>query len=135
MCWTNLKKPHILTATEDIKVAKIITKHDRSIYYGHKYTKNVVEPRIELRVYRVNDGGTQGFRPFYIQSGYHSYLPDRVDVIALKETLSVYIKHSHDLIDHVFNRSVKVQEFVIPKGTRYCVNYRGEVVSETIKMI
>lgn len=122
MCWKSESIPRIMVAEEDISVFKVLHPDMTSMYAGFVYALNITYST-ELDIPRGK---------YVMQSGFHSY------------TYDVTLKWNHgrldidDLmgirLDYFFTRAIRAN-CIIPEGSKYAVNERGEVISEKIKVI
>ena len=142
MCWIeNIKNLDLKIADKDIEVYKIVS--DAS--------KLSCEPLIQGFIYEANIGYAMdameleessfdsAFCPtdsIYITKAYHSYTKIR---FTLKNPCSPYQKHEYKgiiagnlLIPIRIDNPYYVATFVIPKGSQYAVNWKGEIVSNQI---
>lgn len=117
MCWISKIKPKPKVAEEDMAVykyanASYITK--KSVYaliYPHRYIIDKNNKNIRLNILRnlVIDGN----QVHTINEGYHSYAD--LETARKKHWCSSHLAH-----------------FTIPKGTKYYINEKNEIVSENI---
>lgn len=132
MCWVN-NKLEILTAETNIYVWKLISIENneyRSLYQGFNYEIGItyqeqIDPYRTALYYHCNEG----FHSYdeKIQIRYH----DIGGMIIISNTntgrvLNVIRRNYEDC---------KIMECIIPKGSKYLVNYNHEYVSECIKPI
>lgn len=124
MCWTSNKTPVFIKAKKDIVVYKLgRIKNDIFIsqYRDYKYILNEKNPNIEI----YSDGNR-------INEGYHSYSKNCFIEIA---DYNIYcIKNANLKFVRLFSQStaICIGKFIIPKGTTYCINSEGGLVSENI---
>lgn len=129
MCWISKSAPIKLIAEKDIPVFKIVEKTNQgrnywSIYYERLYhLGEKVTSKIEIRdIYKI-------------ERGLHSYIPE-VKLILCGDYLS--IKDLRGWYVDGFSLSLfnlAKMNCIIPKGSEYYVNERGEVVSNQLKVI
>lgn len=125
MCWTSNKTPVFIKAKKDIEVYKLgRIKNDVFIsqYRDYKYILNEKNPNIEI----YPDGNK-------INEGYHSY--SKNCFIEIADYYNIYcIKNANLNFVGLFSSStaICIGKFIIPKGTTYCINSNGELVSENI---
>lgn len=128
MCWYEVKcEPKV--AMKDIKVFKIVTSASEeqciSLFQGHTYETQKCNTPIEL----IYDVITRT-----INEGYHSYaalIPIRQGVPHPSED-RVYWKCYNQIISCLINTNRAVAEFIIPKGSVYITNLKGDIVSSNI---
>lgn len=129
MCWVEFKSrcKGLKTASKDIEVYKsvlnvpgrIIQKPEgyccKSLFNHYIYERNQNNPEIWLRLVLVNHSMTNDpLKDMYIvNEGYHSY------------TSLAWLNY-HNNSQHI------LAKFIIPKGSLYCINREGEVVSSKI---
>lgn len=116
MCWISKTKPQIKTATKNITVYKVGNKNGCFFQSGirrYLYRRYEINSNITINPIKSKLG------EFIISSGYHSFES----------------KHLANLnIDPCFYGSY-IAEFMIPKGSKYYVNFAGEIVSSNIVFI
>lgn len=132
MCWTSYNEPEQLVAKEDIVVYKTVKVHSYSkilSYYrdfpyklGETYSIDIVTRHLK-----------DEFNDFYfIDQGFNSYnyqLRIGVDVL-------LHINCAYDKSANLyFGKNLFGMLCIIPKGTEYYINKRGEVISASIKPI
>ena len=122
MCFYKTKESKVLIAKRDIKVYKIGVYADEGIfkpffysYFG--YTVN----QIVFEKVKFTD---------IINLGFHSYI--NCELVPFGLTLYLYscgnIIYRLGLIIY----TIYLGEFIIPKGATYCLNRRGEIVSDKL---
>lgn len=138
MCWIEIKdNVNVQIADKDFKVYKIVLNANKqsctSIVRGFNYTVDTLYtiPTIEYEV----------FDPYYgrikIEKAYHSY----TEIHFIWD--SSYRIHSGGTRckDSLFGKRVicipfendwYIATFIIPKGSRYIINTKGEIVSDKI---
>lgn len=139
MCWISRKEPKIKIAGEDIHVLKACFVIDcpkseiYSVYEKYPYTLG-----IETAPIPFDWDITFAFvsNEYEIYRGYHSYNPQKVSIRWSADKRLLEIKNDEGVLDHfIFNETLKIIECVIPRGSKYCENEQGEIVSERIKPI
>ncbi len=140
MCWVTKKQCELKIAEGDIPVIKIMREDLRSVYecflyeLGKKYTTELGPVLESLCI-----GAPQ--EDFYvIHKGFHSY---SVGCIISTEIVSdsflacakkfTTVEYNRELLD--FLPDVIEVNCIIPKGSKYYVNERGEYVSDSIEII
>lgn len=142
MCWMErLANVNIQIADKDIEVYKVVYKADKksckSCVQGFMYEANTLYkiPSIELKksyMYRTYSV----INTIYVQESYHSYTKIQPTLSRLYEKNSIY--KSRGIIFGNQLRTIKldnpyyVATFVIPKGSQYAINLKGEIVSNQI---
>lgn len=122
-------------ASKDIlvyKVAILVDDHIESIYYDYKYLPNIINKHIKLHYKHIkciykHKRLTRIFKGHTIDKGYYSYINKEL----CTNNLFYYLGYAS--IKHWFSyKPIVCAECIIPKGTKYCVNKEGIVISETI---
>ena len=142
MCWIELKKNvNIQITDKDIEVYKVVLEADRqsckSCVQSFMYEANTLYkmPSIELK--KTSISSTFYITDLiYITKAYHSYTKIR---FTLKKPYSPYSTPEYKgiiagnlLMPIRIDNPYYVATFVIPKGSQYAVNGRGEIVSNQI---
>lgn len=136
MGWTeNIKNLDLQIADKDVEVYKIVSDADKqsckSIIKGFIYKANIKYkmPAMELEEAYSDD-------LIYIGKAYHSF--NKI-CFTLKKPYGPYLKHKYkgiitgnSLIPIRIDNSYYVATFVIPKGSQYAINWKGEIVSNQI---
>ena len=142
MCWIeNIKNLDLQIADKDIEVYKIVSDASKlsckSPIQGFMYEANI---RYAMDAMELEESGLSdafcNVNLIYITKAYHSYTKIR---FTLKNPCSPYQKHEYKgiiagnlLMPIRINSSYYVATFVIPKGSQYAVNWKGEIVSNQI---
>lgn len=141
MCWRTYKKPYYRIAKKDILVYKILIKKTDlenlpfnrenskktrfySEYQHFEYVPGKKNFPIQIKARRA----WGSISKYEIYSGYHSW--NKVSNIQLNDIYNGYC----------YNDNRRFYKFVIPKGTKYAINFVNGVdgrnlVSENIKMV
>ena len=142
MCWIELKENvNIQIADKDIEVYKVVLEADRqsckSCVQSFMYEANTLYkmPSIELK--KTSISSTFYITDLiYITKAYHSYTKIR---FTLKKPYSPYSRHEYKgiiagnlLMPIRIDNPYYVATFIIPKGSQYAVNCRGEIISNQI---
>ena len=142
MCWIeNIKNLDLQIADKDIEVYKIASDASKlsceSLIQGFIYEANIgyAMDAMELE----ESSFDSAFCPtdlIYITKAYHSYTKIR---FTLKNPCSPYQKHEYKgiiagnlLIPIKIDNPYYVATFVVPKGSQYAINWKGEIVSNQI---
>lgn len=123
MCFIKTEESKVLVAKRDIKVYKIGTYADETVfkpffYNAFKYPTN------QLVSETVVFGNT-------IERGLHSYLNCTIKP-AISDTMDVYTIGCFQYSVSLSRYIVFLGEFIIPRGATYCLNGVGEVVSDSL---
>ena len=142
MCWIeNIKKLDLQIADRDIEVYKIVSDASKlsceSIIQGFIYEANIgyVMDAMELEESGLGDAFCNA-NLIYITKAYHSYTKIR---FTLKKPCSPCSTPEYKgiiagnlLMPIRIDNPYYVATFVIPKGSQYAVNWKGEIVSNQI---
>ena len=141
MCWIeNIKNLDLQIADKDIEVYKIVSDASKlsceSLIKEFIYKANI---RYAMDVMKLIAPINSPFGPtdsIYITKAYHSYTKIR---FTLKNPCSPYQKHEYKgiiagnlLMPIKIDNHYYVATFVIPKGSQYAINWKGEIVSNQI---
>jgi hypothetical protein len=131
MCWISEKPAILKIASEDIKVFKIVEKFENniiSVYRGYEYKIG--------KLYETEIGLTETSSITFIHYGFHSY-SDKCKL----DPNGTYFKQP---AFRIMFKDICLDEFscrglsyykvdcIIPKGSQYYENDRGEIVSDKI---
>lgn len=119
MCFVDLPSAMPHKASHDIPVFKICRLKENNViakYHDFLYKPKTLNEQITLKPYIHYDH-------IVINSGYHSYK----NLVKI----SAYWHKCND-IEVLTGDNEILAEFIIPKGTLYYANFRGELVSENI---
>ena len=142
MCWIeNIKRLDLQITDRDIEGYKIVAEASKlsceSVIQGFIYKDNIgyVMDAMELEESGLGDAFCNA-NLIYITKAYHSYTKIR---FTLKKPCSPYPKHGYKgiiagnlLMPIRIDNPYYVATFVIPKGSQYAVNWKGEIVSNQI---
>lgn len=122
MCFYKTKESKVLVAKRGIKVYKLGTYADESIFkpFFRSYFEYFTNQTVFEKVKFTN----------MIAQGLHSFLMCELVPFAL----DVNLYSCRNLISCICLKTYKVYlgEFIIPKGATYCLNRNGEVVSDVL---
>ena len=142
MCWIeNTRSFDLQIANRDIEVYKIVSDASKlsceSLIQGFVYKANIGYAMDAMEF--EESSFDSAFCPtdlIYITKAYHSYTKIR---FTLKNPCSPYQKHEYKgiiagnlLIPIRIDNHYYIATFVIPKGSQYAVNWKGEIVSNQI---
>ena len=142
MCWIeDTKSFDLQIANRDIEVYKIVSDADKlsckSLIQGFIYEANIeyVMDAMELEESGLGDAFCNA-NLIYITKAYHSYTKIR---FTLKKPYSLCSPPEYKgiiagnlLMPIRIDNHYYVATFVIPKGSQYAVNWKGEIVSNQI---
>ena len=142
MCWIeDIKSFELQIANRDIEVYKIVPDASKlsckSIIQGFVYKSNI---RYEMDAMELEESSLSSAfgiaNLIYITKAYHSYTKI---CFTLKKPYDLYPKHEYKgilignlLMSIRIDNPYYVATFVIPKGSQYAVNWKGEIVSNQI---
>lgn len=142
MCWIeNTRSFDLQIANRDIEVYKIVSDASKlsceSLIQGFIYEANIgyAMDTMELEESGLSDTFCNA-NLIYITKAYHSYTKIR---FTLKKPCSPYPKNGYKgiiagnlLMPIRVDNPYYVATFVIPKGSQYAINWKGEIVSNQI---
>ena len=142
MCWIESKRNlDIQIADKDIEVYKVVSKADKqsceSVVQGFVYAAKLIYKMgsIKMEQARISDK-LYDSNIVYVNKAYHSYTKIR---FTLKKPGDPYPKHEYKgiiagnlLMPIRIDNPYYVATFVIPKGSQYAINWKGEIVSNQI---
>ena len=142
MCWIeNTRSFDLQIANRDIEVYKIVSDASKlsckSLIQGFIYEANIgyAMDAMELEESGLSDTFCNA-NLIYITKAYHSYTKIR---FTLKKPYDPYSKHGYKgiivgnlLMPIMIDNPYYVATFVIPKGSQYAINWKGEIVSNQI---
>lgn len=122
MCFYKTEESKVLVAKRDIKVYKIGIYVDNDTFrpFFHKNFKYPVNQTVFEHVEFTN----------IIDQGLHSYI--MCDLIPYATDMDLYSCGNLMYSISVLLRTIYLGEFIIPKGTTYCLNRNGESVSNSL---
>lgn len=127
MCWKTDRKEYtqIKTATKNIPVYKFLTRNGHTPFKDYPIIFEKKLPKVELLDdYHFYDNG--------INQGYHSYSTS----VQLCESLNnTYVYDPSPCWIGSFPHRIVCHKGYIPKGTKYYINERCEIVSETLVVL
>ena len=142
MCWIeNVRSLDLQIADKDIEVYKIVSDASKqfckSIIQEFIYEANI---RYEMDAMELEESSfSSAFYTtnlIYIEKAYHSYTKIR---FTLKKPSDPYSEHGYKgiiagnlLMSMRIDNPYYIATFVIPKGSQYAVNWKGEIVSNQI---
>ena len=142
MCWIeNTISFDLQIANKDIEVYKIVSDANKlsckSFIQEFIYETNIRYATDAMEFAESNlDGAFCTADLIYITKAYHSYTKIR---FTLKKPYDPYSKHGYKgiiagnlLMPIRIDNPYYVATFVIPKGSQYAVNWKGEIVSNQI---
>ena len=142
MCWIeNIKSFDLQIADRDIEVYKIVSNAGKlsceSLIQGFVYEANIryIMDAMELEESGLGDAFCNA-NLIYITKAYHSYTKIR---FTLKKPCNPCSTPEYKgiitgnlLMPIRINNPYYVATFVIPKGSQYAVNWKGEIISNQI---
>lgn len=142
MCWIeNIERVDIQIADKDIEVYKIVLeatkKSCESCIRGFVYEVNTIYKIPSMKIGKTYIDGIQYISNIaYIEKAYHSYTKvqhtlKRIDRRNYPHKYKGIIV-GDQLVPIRVNNPLYVTTFVIPKGSQYAINWKGEIVSNQI---
>lgn len=122
MCFYRTEESKVLVAKRDIKVYKIGRYADNDSFNPFFY-KDFKYP-VNQSVFENVDFTDR------IERGLHSYI--MCDLIPYATDIDLYSCKNLMYSISVLLRTIYLGEFIIPKGTTYCLNSNGESVSDSL---
>lgn len=138
MCWTETRNNiNVQIADKDIEVYKVVFKASKqsceSCIKGFMYEANI---RYKIPFIYIKKSYIGSTVIFCVEKAYHSYTKIRHTLRRLDEKNPTYgvkgIIVGNQLIPLPINNPYYVATFVIPKGSQYAVNWKGEIISNQI---
>lgn len=138
MCWIEIKdNVNVQVADKDFKVYKIVLDANKqsctSIVKGFVYTANTLYtiPTIEYEVFNHH------YREIKIEKAYHSYtgihfICGTSYCIYYGATRCRDLLFGNRAVCIPFENEAYIATFIIPKGSKYIINTKGEIVSDKI---
>lgn len=143
MCWIERQENVDIQITdENIEVYKVVSEASKqsckSCVKGFIYKPNTIYkiPSVQIEpIYRRKAYGVPNV--FYVEKAYHSYTKIQ---FALKKPTEKSLNHEYRgiIVGNQLAPPIKIDNpyyvatFVIPKGSQYAVNWRGEIISNQI---
>lgn len=136
MCWIeNIENLDIKITDKDIEVYKVVLEADKqscvSCVQGFVYEVSTLYkmPSIEI-------GKTYISNIFYVEKAYHSYTKVQHTLKRFDEKDYPYkykgLIVGNQLVPIKFDNPYYVATFIIPKGSQYAINWKGEIISNQI---
>ena len=142
MCWIeNRDNLDIQIADKDIEVYKVVLEADKqsciSCVQGFIYEANTLYKMPSIEIGKTYIGGIQYISNIVcIEKAYHSYTKVQY---TLKQLDEKYCPHKYKglivgnlSVSIKFDNSYYVATFIIPKGSQYTINWKGEIISNQI---
>ena len=142
MCWIeNIKRLDLQIADRDIEVYKIVSDANKlsckSLIQGFVYKTNIGYAMNAMKLIATSLNSPFGTTDsIYIEKAYHSYTKIRFTLKKPYEPYSDFVYKGiiagNLLMPIKIDNPYYVATFVIPKGSQYAVNWKGEIVSNQI---
>ena len=123
MCFYKTKESKVLVAKRDIKVYKLGTYADNDSFNPFFYKDFTYS--VNLTVFEKVE-----FTNRIIERGLHSYIMCKL--VPFGTDIDLYSCGNIIYSISVPVYAIYLGEFIIPKGTTYCLNRNGEVVSDVL---
>lgn len=130
MCWITNVTPQSKLAEEDIPVFKIVRKHLQAYYQEFRYSiGEVFKTEMSVPIFSP-------CKVFYIDEGFHSYSNQKCKTV-IREGMAgpIIIVFHHEAYRLDSYMDAYILECIIPKGSIYYLNHKGEYVSNKIKPV
>ena len=125
MCW--IGQLELKTAEKDIPIFKVMYIKKEKLYSLYRYYEYILNKEIESPI--IPD--IVFSRECCVSVALHSY--DEQSVIIIKFLHSVKIKKDYFCLDTIgFSPNIVKVKGIIPKGATYCMNSRGEYISDRL---
>lgn len=142
MCWIeNIENLDIQIADKDIEVYKVVLEADKqscvSCFRGFVYEANTLYKRPSIQMERTYIDGVQYLSNIVcIEKAYHSYTRVQHTLKRIEEKNYPYkykgLIVGNQLVSIKFGNPYYVATFIIPKGSQYAINWKGEIISNQI---
>lgn len=142
MCWVETRNNINVQVTDrDIEVYKIVSDANKlsceSLIQGFVYKANIRYEMPSMELKKISLGSAFCTSDlFYITKAYHSYTKIS---FTFNKPCDPYSKHGYKgiITDNLLmpiriDNPYYVATFVIPKGSQYAINWKGEIVSNQI---
>lgn len=146
MCWRG-SKSDLRIADKDIRVFKIVVIDGKEIKPYFNTCSSVLYGKVGLFGYKRNKRVVKTAMPFnliyinhfscYCEEALHSYSEDKTSLRFYQGTdidFSILDEGGYSICGYS-NFKTLIMHCVIPIGTRYAMNKRGEIVSDAIKVV
>ena len=138
MCWIEIKDNiNVQIANKDFKIYKIVLDANKqsctSIVKGFNYTVNTLYaiPLIKCEVFNRNYGEIKIEKAYHSYTGIH-FICNSSYYIHCGATRCKDVLFGKRGICIPFENDWYIATFIIPKGSTYIINTKGEVVSDKI---
>ena len=138
MCWIEIKdNMNVQIADKDFKVYKIVLNANKqsctSIVKGFNYTVNTLHaiPTIESKVIDPYCGKIKIEKAYHSYTGIH-FICDASYYIHCGATRCRDLLFGNRAVCIPFENEAYIATFIIPKGSKYIINIKGEIVSDKI---
>ena len=142
MCWIeNIENLDIKITDKDIEVYKVVLEADKqlcvSCVQGFIYEANTLYKMPFIEIGKTFIDGVQYISNIvYVEKAYHSYTKVQHTLKRFDEKNYPYkykgLIVGNQLVSIKFDNSYYVATFIIPKGSQYATNWKGEVISNQI---
>lgn len=138
MCWIeNIENLDIQVADKDIEVYKVVLEADNqscvSCIQNFMYEANTLYKMPSIEIGKTYIDGVHYISDIvYVEKAYHSYTKiqhtlKRFDASKYKGLIA-----GNQLTSIRFDNPYYVATFIIPKGSQYAINWKGEIISNQI---
>lgn len=141
MCWIeNIENLDIRISDKDIEVYKVVLEADKqscvSCFRGFVYEANTLYKRPSIQMGRTYIDSVYYISSIvYVEKAYHSYT--KVQHTLKRTGGKDPIKYKglivgDQLVPIKIDNPYYVATFIIPKGSQYAINWKGEIISNQI---
>ncbi len=142
MCWIeNIENLDIKITDKDIEVYKVVLEADKqscvSCIQNFIYEANTLYKMPSIEMGRTYIGGIQYISNIvYIEKAYHSYTKVQHTLKRIEEKNYPHkykgLIVGNQFVSINFGNPYYVATFIIPKGSQYAINWKGEIISNQI---
>lgn len=129
MCFRKTEKSKVLRAKKDIVVYKIGVEANKAIFTPYFMTNFSY-------IAGIKNTTNSNFDISSIKEGFHGYINIALTITVATPVTVVIQKNTKDKpiisIYPTINELLYLGKFIVPKGTTYCLNNKGEVVSDVL---
>lgn len=127
MCW--IGKLELKTAEKDIPIFKVMYTRKEKLYSLYRYYEYILNKEIESPIFPDpvfnND--------YCVSVALHSYDEQSVVIIKFLHSIKIKVKKDYFYLDTIrFSPNIVKVKGIIPKGATYCMNSRGEYISDKL---
>lgn len=141
MCWIeNIENLDIKISDKDIEVYKVVLEADKqscvSCFRGFVYEANELYKMLSVNVITNVRSSFFLSNVICVEKAYHSYTKVQHTLKRIEEKNYPYKYKGLIVGNHLtsmrFDNPYYVATFIIPKGSQYAINWKGEIISNQI---